>query len=550
MKRIKIMLSCMGLTVLMSGCNNLGKMSHEVNKIVQNVNGESEEEKELRKKEITLKSSIIFGCLEQVKEELDKGVDINMTEVSKDRLNPEKSPIWMAIYSSRYKIVEYLINRGADLNYSKNIDGETVFTRMMNDQYCYLKKFLPMLIKHGADVNGVSDGNWTPLETLIVSYRIPDIYKIELTEELIKNGAKVRPEALESLVDSMTGYVADETGGIGCMGSRIIPYIEQIAKKQDEITISNIMQAAIEGNSEKVISLVKQGEYEREEKEKQWRLCGAVAGYCNVNALKMCIEKSDFNEYQINSLLLIAARGNQLENVKYLIENGADMNFMNEGKYSPLVISLINNNTEVAEYLLDKGAKIQNSLRSDAVTAGMNEACAAALNENKEMLERILKENESLPEDEQKQVISQVFNLCAYFHKEEFAEYLFQRDYADKVNKEILSDICGRDNLKIAQMFVAHGADIEGAGGEASALKLAIEYSSPEMVKLLVENGAKIDFGSVLYAVWRGEMDKIKILVEAGADLTMTDEEGNTLLEKSKEYSENVKQYLMEHGAK
>ncbi|RDU22323.1 ankyrin repeat domain-containing protein [Anaerosacchariphilus polymeriproducens] len=550
MKRIKVVLSCIVLTVFMAGCSSIGKMVHEGTKIVQSVNGESEEEKELRMKEITLKSSIIFGCLEQVKEELDKGVDINMTNVSKDRLNPEKSPIWMAIYSSRYKIVEYLINRGADLNYSKNIKGETVFTKMMDDQYCYVKKFLPMLIEHGADINATSDGDWTPLETLIVSDRIPDIYKIELTDELIKNGAEVRMEALESLVDSMSGKAGDTIGGTGCMGSKIIPYIEQIVKKQNDLSISNIMQVAIEGNSKKVLSLVKRGEYEREDQDNQWKLCGAVAGYCNIDVLKACIEKSKFNEYQMNSLLLIASRGNQLENVKYLIEKGADINYLVDEKISPLVLALLNNNTEIADYLLDSDAKIVNSQWSDAISQGKSEACAAALNENKEMLERILKENEGLPKDEQEAIISQVFHLCAYFNKEEFAEYLFEKGYGNKVRKGILSDICCEENLKITQMFVEHGIDIEGDGGESSALKTAIKFSTPEVVKVLVDNGAKIDYGSVLYAIWRGEMDKIKCLVEAGADLTMIDEEGKTLLEKSKEYSENVKQYLIEHGAK
>jgi len=57
-------------------------------------------------------------------------------------------------------------------------------------------------------------------------------------------------------------------------------------------------------------------------------------------------------------LLHIAASKGHLDIVKYLVENGADINVKNSGQQTPLHYSCFEGHLSVVEYLISKGIEV------------------------------------------------------------------------------------------------------------------------------------------------------------------------------------------------
>ena len=87
----------------------------------------------------------------------------------------------------------------------------------------------------------------------------------------------------------------------------------------------------------------------------------AMAG--DVEKVKAILEKDPsqlnaYDEYREFSPLHIAALNDQKEVAAFLIEKGADVNLTNSGKISPLLIAAALGHTEIARRLIQKGADV------------------------------------------------------------------------------------------------------------------------------------------------------------------------------------------------
>jgi ankyrin repeat protein len=70
--------------------------------------------------DIKLNSGIINGNLEQVKEAIEDGANINKMDIP---LASEKNPVILAMTKNQDRIAEYLINNGIDENYVDTQDA-------------------------------------------------------------------------------------------------------------------------------------------------------------------------------------------------------------------------------------------------------------------------------------------------------------------------------------------------------------------------------------------------------------------------------------------
>lgn len=67
---------------------------------------------------------------------------------------------------------------------------------------------------------------------------------------------------------------------------------------------------------------------------------------------------SKFNHLSINQQLLTYVKKGEIELIKYAIENGADINYLDiNRKITPLSLAVTKSNYDVAQYLLENGAK-------------------------------------------------------------------------------------------------------------------------------------------------------------------------------------------------
>ena len=95
----------------------------------------------------------------------------------------------------------------------------------------------------------------------------------------------------------------------------------------------------------------------------------------------------------------------------------------------------------------------------------------------------------------------------------------------------------GRGHIKVAQLLLAHGADVNSCSGDNSTpLHIALEEEHLEIGKWLLKNGANINAqkngGSTPLhdAASRGYLDVCHMLLEYKADVLMRDHSGNTPL--------------------
>lgn len=122
--------------------------------------------------------AIARGDLDKVKEELNKGANIN--SLAGDGLSPLQ---WCL--GNKTDILEFLLSNGADPNI-ESVEGATpIMNAVQSNQMEHLK----MLIENKADVNKQDKRGFTAL------HRAAEMGHIEIVKELLQNGAKKEIEA-------------------------------------------------------------------------------------------------------------------------------------------------------------------------------------------------------------------------------------------------------------------------------------------------------------------------------------------------------------------
>ncbi len=68
----------------------------------------------------------------------------------------------------------------------------------------------------------------------------------------------------------------------------------------------------------------------------------------------------NYKNYYGNSALMCASENNELEIIHFLLENGADINIKNDYNETPLIGSIMGNKLDAMKLLLENGANINN----------------------------------------------------------------------------------------------------------------------------------------------------------------------------------------------
>ncbi|KAK3933812.1 hypothetical protein QBC46DRAFT_326021 [Diplogelasinospora grovesii] len=208
------------------------------------------------------------------------------------------------------------------------------------------------------------------------------------------------------------------------------------------------------------------------------------------------------------SALVAAAYWGETEIVEFLVEKGADVNMpLQSGDYgSTLAVAAAGGETEIVEFLVEKGADVNMPLQS----GDYGSALAAA----------------------------------AYWGKTKIVEFLVEKG-AD-VNMPLQSGDYGsalaaaaaKGETEIVEFLVEKGADVNmplQSGDYGSALAAAAYWGKTEIVEFLVEKGADVnmplqsgDYGSALAAAaYWGKTEIVEFLVEKGADMNMPLQSGD-----------------------
>ncbi|MDR3224699.1 MAG: ankyrin repeat domain-containing protein, partial [Clostridiales Family XIII bacterium] len=484
--------------------------------------------------------------LELIKEYIEsEKVEVNGT-LFDSRKHREVSPLFL-IQAEHYAplFTEYLLDQGANPNVAY---GEKTMLMCANSL-----DFSKMLIHYGANVNLEDEDGLTALD-----YAVRNGFE-ESVELLLQNGATVTEKTLGLIRDS------NEKRYQYALAKAVFEAAENQNVNFDE---NEIFALTVLGKTEELIKTleIQGGKYEP-------YIPFYAAGYCSPAALSYFVSRGfDFTQQDKseNSLLWIAASTGNLDVIKYLVENGASLDFSSYDPldYDPLRISIIGNHYDSVEYMFERGVKFNideaigydggvGDITSDKMKPDDSFQCAAS-NGNIKMIK--LLEDNNFPMNEN--TYYRALKIAIVYDQREVIKYILDKgadpDYVDNrsTNNDSLLEICAHDgNVEILKLLDEYGVTINAE--DSDALAYAVDAGDYEVAKYLLEEGMDInshrryDDGSESFTAWfeaggHGYFDMVKLLLAHGADIN---DKSASMLTRYASGSERITKYLIENGA-
>lgn len=254
------------------------------------------------------------------------------------------------------------------------------------------------------------------------------------------------------------------------------------------------------------------------------------------------------------SILNKAIENGDLETVKNLIEvQGYTANYA--GFFGliniyplPIKVAAQHNQPEILEYLIEKGANVNgNGDKFNSPIAIANEKGYTKI------VAVLLKHDVNLPEWLDKPyLIKKCMNKAIESDDVSAFETLFtyskahadstEFNYSTFSKMTLLDKACQNDAIQIATKLIELGANINLLNTSHSAVPLhyAVFKGNPDMVELLLKNGAIIDFTGpenrtalMAASIYKSEKYEqvLELLIKHGAEINKTDDYGFTALE-------------------
>jgi ankyrin repeat protein len=225
--------------------------------------------------------------------------------------------------------------------------------------------------------------------------------------------------------------------------------------------------------------------------------------------------------------LILAVCNNNMEVVKYLCENGADLEITDyEFKNTALFFGIGNNHTEVVEYLIEKGANINH--RNSNGDSPLHFACIKG---NLQLVKLLHQKGADLNEPNSEGNTPIAF--CTGNKFTDVMEYLIENKVNlknQKVHLLPLTHHCienemywGLELLITADKTLINKWD----KNFNTPLEFAVQINNVDAVDILLENGANpnvcnsINITPLYEAVENGNLELVKILVKYGVDLNV-----------------------------
>ncbi|MFP3033742.1 MAG: ankyrin repeat domain-containing protein [Wolbachia sp.] len=461
----------------------------------------------------------------------------------------------LAVGNRNFDLTKYLIEKDADVNAKNNV-GFTPLILAVGEGDFNITKYL---VENWANLNVKDQDGNTPIERATLDHR-SDIVEIlqqaQLKEALfyaVENGDfnKVK-ELVDREVDVNIKDKRGSTPLIYATAYAVFFDNLDIAKylvenradvnAENNIGITPLQVAAKEGKSDAVKYLVDKG--------------------ANVNAI---------NKDGDTALILATRKGN-LDVVKYLVDNEADIDVKDKDGCTPIYLAVAQGELNVVKYLVDNGADV------NARKTGGNTPIERATLDHRSDIVEILQQAQ-LTEglfnairqgslEEVQAIITQGANFKAkdkngktplHWAAEcnnttEIVQLLIEKkvkiNAKDKGGKIPLHLAAEKGRLEIVKLLVGNNADIKAKDKDGKTPSdLAIEEGHKDIADFLEE--AQFKEQELFDAIKQNNIDKVRDLINRGADVKAKNKDGKTSLHWAAEYNDTpeIVQLLIEKGA-
>ncbi len=508
MKKIVAIFLIMTMVVLY-GCNN--KTTNDSNEL--------------------LYRAIVSGNYEAAKEAVRKGADVdNLGEFSDKTAfsSHDSNPTAIALSCGQNKIAEFLIKNGSNSNYGYLSEHVLNY----NDV-----SFLDFLIAQGADINyknyaGEYNGE-TALERFLSTDDLQDCNVngyIKMFEYLINQGADYKSLLSNFDLSSLSDYY-------------IIKHIHDFMEKHNIKSAKNkTLDVIIAKDKQSFVNLLNDDYSDR--------FAFFTVAYGNLDMVKLLCETKDVNNLKDdsgNSLLFAATVNTDKTVAEYLLKKlHININMKNNDDYNVLSYALALGKTNYAKLYLVKGAKIQFADFSNKEDES-DALIFAALNDKIESVNLLLKTgypkgNKELLFNALQAVIDcDNVEMLRYFIKNKICSINIEND-----DENLLSYACFYDREKCAQYLIENKVIFK-----YYPLHNSIENHNLRLTKQLVKYSKNINeeddelYSPLMKAVAVGDLDIIKLLIENGADINFKNKKGESAVSLAKNnLSQNVKKYI------
>lgn len=466
-----------------------------------------------------LVDALLLGNLERVKEAVDNGADVNKVSF---RYGPCASPLLYSMRESQLCIPEYLLSKGADPNFIDN-DGMSILmytvggqkTGLNYDNVKWNNNYLTLLNDKRTNVNLTGTLGYTALD-----YACRDNGDLTIVNNLIKHGAKITATTMKCAIEGYRNGFCDE--------SVVKLVFDSLKQQKTDFSIDPAIDAAIRGDSKNLISLIKEGEVKQEDKQVVMFL---TCAFGDAEALKELVDKNvDINEQFVEKTYLgVSSSYGKIESIEYLLSKGAHFEWDLEDNYSALANALEYNRLDIAEYLLNHGAKLP--IRESGTSGGRPDILErACINGNIDTIKWIFAHGYPITEE----YLFLAMNAAARYDQIDVLKYLIF-DLKANINTlsyidTVLDNAVRLSSLETVKFLVDNGANIDGVKNEfMTPVQSAAMDNKSDILLYLVEKGANVNLvgshdgnkstSALALAIQQGYFDIVKILVEHGADI-------------------------------
>ncbi|KAE8358625.1 ankyrin repeat-containing domain protein [Aspergillus caelatus] len=235
----------------------------------------------------------------------------------------------------------------------------------------------------------------------------------------------------------------------------------------------------------------------------------------------------DFPDRRCRSTpIMLAAVCGHKEIVELLFHHGADINRVVGGVCTPLLGAIGHGHVDVVEYLLVNGADLDVDLDG---YFNYNALELAAHEGHVEVVKALLRHgadpNKSSP-----------LALATGMGRLEAARVLLEAgadiggEAVDNVGTDAFFNAVHRDKAAVVSLLIEYGVSPERRDNDGmTPLAYAAYYRHDKVIEVLLSHGANVNalvhgFTALSFAIDEGKVPAVKLLLENGADLTMTNE--------------------------
>jgi ankyrin repeat protein len=258
-----------------------------------------------------------------------------------------------------------------------------------------------------------------------------------------------------------------------------------------------------------------------------------------------------------NTILHNAVREGNIEIVKYLLSQDADVNIKNSGGETALQIAIYSNNEELIKYLVSNGADVNfkgvydESPLHDAIMKG-----------NIEIVKYLVSRGANF--NTKNNVQESPLYAAVKNNRLDIVKYLISQgaevNTKDYVGGTLLHEAASQGNLELSRYLISQGANTNARNKyDISPLHDAADEGHPEIVKLLISQGTDVDARGAFnlhynplqltlgctplhLAANKGHLEIVKYLISHGAEFNAKNNEGDTplIIARAEEHNEVV----------